>query len=119
MNYYTRNCRTLSWLDLTPVSFEIDLMAGWRPTKSFAPPLLIRLDSTILKINAQFTPRVNISHLHDNTVAWKTKTGERPPLTKNWRQTALLPSYLSLTLQAYNTPTTSWSNSHKLAQLTI
>ena len=39
----------LSWPDLTPVSSEIDLMAGWMPTKSFAPPLLIRRDGTILK----------------------------------------------------------------------
>ena len=65
----------LSWPDLMPVTLKIDLMAGWRPTKSFAPPLRIRLDSTTLKIDAQSTPRVNISHLWDNTAAWKTKTG--------------------------------------------
>ena len=39
----------LSWPDLTPVSLEIDLMAGWMPTKSFAPHLRIRLDGTTLK----------------------------------------------------------------------
>ena len=36
--------------DLTPVSLENDLMAGWMLTKSFAPHLQIRLHSTTLKL---------------------------------------------------------------------
>ena len=40
----------LPWPDLTPVSLEIDPIAGWMFTKSFTPPLWIRLDGTTLKL---------------------------------------------------------------------
>ena len=48
----------------------------------------------------------------------KSKTSWRPPLTRNWRQMAPLPRWFPLTLMIYNNPSTSWPNSHKLAQLT-
>ena len=39
-----------TWPDLSPVSLDIDLMAGWIPTKSFASPLRILLGGTTLKL---------------------------------------------------------------------
>ncbi len=101
------------------VSLEIDLMAGWIPTKSFSPPLRIQLDGTTLiqtpsHIKSQYPTYRPLKQLGRDKNWLEATSYHSPKIGDRWHLSRV---NFHSHWKTINMLTTSWTNSPKLVQL--